>query len=1009
MLINFLSSIGLSYPENRVTAHSRTPRTLALLTALLSLTTTMSCSRPSAQKPAPQPESTTATTQTQPAAKNDSADRLRAQALEKFDAGALEEAWKLIQRAILLDGQNSETLFVAARITAQRGKLPEAVKLLGQIPATDEKAGLPALGQAAEWLCQVGDLQGAETRLKQLLKSVPNAVAAHRLLVRIYNAQGRRWETRKHIYSLVRAGDFRQEELTMLIDLSEPFDDAEFRAAADKFNPADPFGKLSLARRFLYKNRFKDAEPLLQQANAELPTQVEPWVWLGHIFVSQERLTDLPTWLAKAPADFESHPQYWIVRGRWAELIDDQPGAARCYSEAIKRDPMLLPATQRLAAAVVGLGHTEQAELIRQRARLITDISTSAQEYLRNSAKPGAPLRIANFYRELGEPLLGIAWETIGRLNENSQQAIQNLGVELRRIAADQQPSPVDDILKSLPIDQWQLANASSPTLNEGTSPKVDSSIRIRDVAAEMGIAASYDNGGNVNKPGLLIFQGNGGGVGAIDYDRDGWIDFFFSNAGGKPAALDGHKPKSLYRSLQGKRFQDSTSGAFLGDRGYGQGIAVGDVDQDGFADLVAINFGVTRLFRNQGDGTFEEAELPQPPPDEVWCTSSAIVDIDGDTLPEIVLGAYISGTEVRTRECINPNTDAKNCQPNEFPPCPNLILANQGDGRWQRITGTLNDSISTGRSLGVCATNLDGKFGNDIFFSNDVSPNFLLMSSPSEIENRWSLTEQASRRGVAVDAGGRAQAYMGIACGDVDRNGLLDIAVTTFLNDTNTLYLQKSPGTWVDGTRRGRFNIDSLEFLGFGCQFLDVDDDGWLDFVVLNGHIDDFSQIGVPYRMVPQVFKNQNGAFYWTKDDLPGAYFQQPALGRSLAIVDFDQDHRLDLVATHLDRPAALLRNESPSPGNFIEFELVGVQCDREAIGAIVHADAEDEHWVSAITAGDGYLSSSQKLIHIGLGPKSRLDQVTIKWPSGTEQVFKNLEVNKRYFVVQGSEPVPR
>ncbi len=1009
MLLNFLSDSQTYLGGNSA---KKKPRWLGVQSAFIFLLCSLSlvsCNRPSSQNAPPSKSGAPTASTAQPERKNESADQLRSQALAKLEAGSHDEAWKLIQRALLLDGQNPETLFVAARITAQRGKLTEAIKLLGQIPPTDKNAWFPALGQAAEWLCQVGDLPSAEIRLKQLLQSVPNAVAAHRLLVRIYNAQGRRWETRQHIYTLVRAGDFRQEELTMLIDLSEPFDDAEFRAAADKFNPSDPFGKLGQARRFLYKNRFKDAEPLLQQAVAELPNQIEPWVWLGHILVSQERLEELPKWLATAPADFESHPQYWIVRGRWAELIDDQPGAARCYSEANQRDPLLLPATQRFAAALVGLGFTDQAEQIRQRARLITDISTAAQEYLRGSSKPGAPLRIATLYRELGDPLLGVAWETIGRLPDNQQQAIQNLAIELKKIASTTEGSPVKDILKALPLDQWHLADVPSSLPNEQSNPKVESTLRLRDIAAELGLNASYDNGGNVNKPGLLIFQGNGGGVGVLDYDRDGWMDFYFSNAGGKPAALEGHKPKSLYRSVDAKHFVEATSGTFLGDHGYGQGIAVGDVDQDGFADLVAINFGVTRLYRNQGDGSFEEMPLPQPPPDEVWRTSGAIVDIDGDALPEILLGAYIAGTEVRTRECINPNTDAKNCQPNEFPPCPNMILANRGDGRWERLTGALNDSINNGRTLGVCATNLDGKFGNDIFFSNDVSPNFLLMSSPSDVENRWTLSEQASRRGVAVDASGRAQAYMGIACGDVDRNGLLDIAVTTFLNDTNTLYLQKSPGTWVDGTRRGRFNVDSLEFLGFGCQFLDIDDDGWLDFVVLNGHIDDFSQIGVPYRMVPQVFKNQNGAFYWTKDNLPGTYFQQPALGRSLAIVDFDQDHCLDLVATHLDRPAALLRNESPSPGNFIEFELVGVQCDREAIGAIVEVDAEDEHWVSAITAGDGYLSSSQKLIHIGLGPKSRLDQVTIKWQGGTEQIFKNLEVNKRYFVVQGSEPVPR
>ena len=323
MLLNFQSDSQTYLGRNSAKKKLRWLEVRFAFVVLLCSLSFVSCNRPSSQNP-PRSKSGTPTVSTaQAERKNENADQLRSQALAKLEAGAHDEAWKLIQRALLLDGQNPETLFIAARITAQRGKLTEAIKLLGQIPSTEKNAWLPALGQAAEWLCQVGDLPSAEIRLKELLQSVPNAVAAHRFLVRIYNAQGRRWETREHIYTLVRAGDFRQEELTMLIDLSEPFDDAEFRAAADKFNPSDSFGKLGQARRFLYKNRFKDAEPLLQQAVAELPNQIEPWVWLGHILVSQERLEELPKWLAKAPPDFESHPQYWVVRGRWAELIDD--------------------------------------------------------------------------------------------------------------------------------------------------------------------------------------------------------------------------------------------------------------------------------------------------------------------------------------------------------------------------------------------------------------------------------------------------------------------------------------------------------------------------------------------------------------------------------------------------------------------------------------------------------------------------------------------------------------
>ncbi len=245
-------------------------------------------------------------------------------------------------------------------------------------------------------------------------------------------------------------------------------------------------------------------------------------------------------------------------------------------------------------------------------------------------------------------------------------------------------------------------------------------------------------------------------------------------------------------------------------------------------------------------------------------------------------------------------------------------------------------------------ATNLDGKNGLDVFISNDVSPNNLLQSYPGVEEGRWTLREEGGRRGVALDASGRAQASMGIACGDVDRNGLPDLIVTNFLRDVNTLYLQKSPGMFVDGTQKGRLHINSLEFLGWGCQLVDLDDDGWLDLTLVNGHIDDYTPIGDPYRMVPQVFRNRQGVFAWEQKSVPGAYFREPALGRALATLDFDRDHKIDFVATHLDRPAALIRNMTESTNHWLELELVGVHCERDAIGAFVTCETKEGKWIA-------------------------------------------------------------
>ncbi len=928
-------------------------------------------------------------------------------ALASLEQGRPEEAWQYIQQSLLRFGQNSESLFVAARIQAARGKFKEAATLLDGIPISDADAGLPALGQSAEWLCKIGDLQEAERRLQLLVEKNPQAIPAYRLLVRIRNAQGRRWESREPLIRLFEAGNFRQEELAMFVDLSEPFDDPELRTNAEQFDPGHPYLKLSMARRFIYKNRYEEAHPLLEQACRDLPNATEPWVWLGHVLVETENFEELASWSNHLPSNCETHPQFWMVRGRWSEHLDDLQSAARCYVEALKRDPLHLAATQRLSSSLIQLGYPFEADQIRVRMGRLAQTHTQVQEFLRGSASENTGFQIAEHYRALGDPLLGLCWEVLTVYMHQPSRATSILKARLNQAIADRKINhPIDGIASRLPLEEWKIRSMELLPEKQTPSSVQTSQLRMSDIAQTVGLDAHYNNGGDVNRPGLLIFQGNGGGVAVLDADRDGWPDFYFSNAGGAPGEDIGHDSKSFYRSNAGKTYSLCTNQAYLGDFGYGQGVSAGDFDQDGFSDIVVANFGSTRLYRNQGDGTFEECFLPQPPPDESWATSVAIADIDGDALPEIIVGYYIAGMEVRTRACVTPGSDARNCQPNEFPPCANRLLRNLGNGSFKFFSNEVEHSVSQGRTLGVLVTNLDRSFGNEVFFANDVSPNYLLVSEPADGSARWRLSEQASRRGVAVDAGGRAQAYMGIACGDVDRNGLLDIAVTTFLNDTNTLYLQSSPGIWLDGTRRTKFHLESLKFLGFGCQFVDLDDDGWLDFVVLNGHIDDFSQIGTPYRMVPQIYQNRKGAFQWIQSDSIGEYFAHPALGRGLALVDFNRDHRIDLVATHLDRPAALLQNESSSSGNFIELDLIGVHCERDAIGAIVDVHSGEQAWTAAITSGDGYLCSSEKMIHIGLGSAAEITRIDIHWPDGTKQVLPNLEVNHRWQIVQGHSP---
>jgi hypothetical protein len=533
----------------------------------------------------------------------------------------------------------------------------------------------------------------------------------------------------------------------------------------------------------------------------------------------------------------------------------------------------------------------------------------------------------------------------------------------------------------------------------------------MEDVAKALGIHSAYNNGAKPNRSWYTI-EGVGGGVNAIDYDKDGWPDLYFSQADGSPLdANPVYKPKTLFRSLAGKEFKDVAQLANAADLGYGQGLGVSDLDQDGFPDLLVANLGVSRIYRNQGDGTFEVSLVPQEDANSLWNSSIHAADINGDSLPDLISASYVYGSESISRRCESNNSTRISCNPKMFPPGKNRILLNNGDGTWKSAPDPLLESIRTGYTLGTLVTNLDQRHGNEVFFANDVSPNNLLLSEPapkkedgtSDAAARWELVESAAASGVAVDSIGRAQACMGISCGDQNRDGLLDIIVTNFYNEVSTLYLQTLPGVFVDGTRRSKLGQLTLDQLSFGSQFSDLDSDGWLDFIAVNGHIDDLRTENIPWQMPTQILKNQNGEFRWLRNPSPGPYFDGKWIGRGLQSLDYNVDGKPDLVATHLDRPAALLENRTPSANHFVQWELVGTLSERDAIGAVLRVEADDEFWVTSLCDGEGYFGSNERLIHLGIGKKTKLTKVRCVWPSGKEETVEGLDSDKRYRWIEG------
>jgi len=451
------------------------------------------------------------------------------------------------------------------------------------------------------------------------------------------------------------------------------------------------------------------------------------------------------------------------------------------------------------------------------------------------------------------------------------------------------------------------------------------------------------------------MFEFSGGGCAALDFDRDGWPDLYFTQGCRWPVREDDFtRLDRLYRNLGTGSFADVTQAAGLRENRFSGGVTSGDFDNDGFPDLYVANTGANRLYRNNGDGS-----------------------------PRMCMPFHFSGAQ-------------------------DQIYLNLGDGRFRNVTPGSGIEVEDGKGLGVVAADLCGRGKLDLFVANDTVMNSLFENRTKGPGGPLAFVESGLSRGVALNRDGRAEGCMGIAVGDVDGDGRQDLFVTNFHLESNTLYLQQSPGTFADRTRESGLVQSSLSMLGFGAQFLDADMDGWLDLIVTNGHIDDLRRYGRPYRMPMQFYANRGqGRFAELPAETLGPFFQQKALGRGLARLDWNRDGREDAAISFLDRPAALLTNTTRDVGNRLSMTFSGVSSPRDATGATVRAKLGKRTIVRQLTGGGGYQAANQQHVVIGLGSASEVARLEVRWPSGRRQVFDNPPINHELLLVE-NEPKP-
>lgn len=522
---------------------------------------------------------------------------------------------------------------------------------------------------------------------------------------------------------------------------------------------------------------------------------------------------------------------------------------------------------------------------------------------------------------------------------------------------------------------------------------------RLVDVTKQAGIAFTHNNGayGGKRLPETL-----GSGCAFLDYDADGWQDILLVNGMDWPGHRRRRSTLALYRNNRNGTFTDVTKQAGLDVEFYGMGVAVGDYDNDGFPDVFVTCVGQSRLFKNTGKGTFVDVTVAAGlGKRDAFSTSAMWIDIDRNGHLDLFVCNYVRWSPERDVFCSLDGKQKSYCTPEAYRGETCWLFRNRGNGTFEDITATCGIFDSNSKALGVALLDDDNDGWPDIFVANDTEPNKLYRNQRNGTFKDVGLTA-----GVALSEDGKARAGMGVDAADFDNSGRTGIAVTNFEGEMVGLYRAEQAGRYRDVAPRTGVGQASRNRLGFGCVFADLDLDGDLDLVIANGHIDDTVRNipgNVGYAQPPHLFLNDRGTFRDVAAQVGGG-FEQPRVGRGLAVGDFDNDGDVDLLLTTNNGPAVLLRNDRQSRNRSLRLTLRGTTSNRDAIGARVQVMHGGVTQTRMVRSGSSYLSQSELPITVGVGARDLVERVVVTWPNGKAEEFKNVATGKAYTLAEGT-----
>lgn len=899
------------------------------------------------------------------------------------------------------------------------GSMCQAANHAVHLAKQDPRNAVALLIRAFDLHLRCGEFGLAENDLRLAVEMAPESSSAHRALAQLLCAQGRRVEASKHIEQLIRLRDIKPTEVLSLVERRGPFRLVSYDSLV-KSAQLSLFDLGQLRQDHAMNADLQQILTDVEKLRTAFPESSAVAAFQGRLLVEMGQFDRFATWLQGLPETISDQPEYWSSLGTWLSEADRHAESVRAFGEAIRLDPTDRYSLRGMIGSLDSLSDnqiSDDYELPDARelsTRLSQQLSILDQIFrIAMNADPEQSQWIAAQMQELGRPWESLAWLVVAATKSGTLEAQQDTLERRYQKIADWQHQASPDQICSARIQHFlgfQPRQFPLPDLADIASsdripsrPQRSASFEFIDITTQSGLIATYDDSLPDHEVPQFAYQVNGSGVAVLDYDLDGRADVYVVQAGGDPRNRHGAEGNQLFRLLPDQTYCDVSSLTATGDTGFGQGICAGDANQDGFPDLIVANLGANSLYLNQGDGTFRKVDDRIRDDAATWTSSIALADLNGDHLPEIIEINYLDDARAFDVRC-EPNYLA--CQPQQFNSAIDRVYVGRTDGYFEASEMIDPANADAKLGFGVIVANFDQQFGNDFFVSNDGDLNHFWKSDrdPDSDDPGYQLREFAGLNGTSVGRNGNSQACMGIAAADFNRDGRLDLHVTNFHHEAVNLFVQNRLGFFTDEALKYGLVELSFHLLGFGTQAIDFDNDGWVDLAVLNGHVFDARDQGVPFKMRPQVLQGGENGFAAAEPSEISAYWSQPRLGRALATLDWNRDGKTDLLATHLDAPVALLENGSLTQ-NWLQFELVGTLSERDAIGAVVRVKAADDQWTQWQLGGDGLMVTNEPLIHFGLGSCDKIDEIEVLWPSGLTQHFDATETNHRYLIIE-NEP---